>query len=50
MIRFQVDEKGADAMAHVSMDILGALREDPFWVMDNCMLNQEDSAHAELRC
>ena len=46
------DPEGAAGagMAHVSMNVLGKLRENPFSLMDNCTVNQEDNAEAELRC
>jgi predicted metal-dependent phosphotriesterase family hydrolase len=43
-------EDGTDLrMLPVSMNILGKLKEDPFCCLDNCVLNQEDNAEAELR-
>jgi hypothetical protein len=46
-----VVEDGTDLrMLPVSMNILGKLKEDPFCCLDNCVLNQEDNAEAELRC
>jgi hypothetical protein len=46
----KMTDDGTDTkMAAMSMNILGRLREDPFSCLDNCVLNQEENAEAELR-